>query len=57
VTGFRYLLALENGEPADPAAFVTAVPDWRAGDTFVARGGQLFRVLAIEPEMDEELVG
>jgi hypothetical protein len=24
MTGFRYLLALENGEPADPAGFVAA---------------------------------
>jgi hypothetical protein len=51
--GFRYLLALENGEPAEPAMFVTAVPDWHVGDTFFATGGQLFRILAIEPEMDE----
>jgi hypothetical protein len=34
--------------------FVTAVPDWHVGDTFVAPNGQLFRILAIEPEMDEE---
>jgi hypothetical protein len=26
------LLALENGEPADPAAFMSAVPDWQVGD-------------------------
>ena len=54
MSGFRYLLALENGEPADPAMFVTTVPDWHIGDTFFAAGGQMFRILAIEPEMDEE---
>jgi hypothetical protein len=54
VDGFRYLLAFENGEPADPAAFVTVVPDWRPGMTFVAPNGQLFRILAVESEMDEE---
>lgn len=47
--GFRYLLALENGEPADPAAFITALPSWEIGDTFLA-GGELqrFRILAID---------
>jgi hypothetical protein len=54
VSGYRYTLALEDGEPADPAVFVTAVPDCHVGDTFVAPNGQLFRILAIEPEMDEE---
>jgi hypothetical protein len=49
--GFRYLLALADGEPADPAAFITAVPEWRPGETFVGSNGQLFRILAIEPEM------
>jgi len=34
--------------------FVTAVPDWQVCDTFFAAGGQLFRILAIEPELDEE---
>ena len=36
--GFRFLLALEGGEP------------------FTASGGQRFRILAIEPEIDEERV-
>ena len=35
---FRFLLALENGEPADPAVLVTMVPDWQAGDTIRDRG-------------------
>jgi hypothetical protein len=25
--GFSYLLVLEGGEPADPAAFLTAIPN------------------------------
>jgi hypothetical protein len=54
VSGFCYLLALSTGEPADPPAFVTATPDWRPGMTLVASNGQLFNILAIEPEMDEE---
>jgi hypothetical protein len=29
MAGFRYLLALENGNPADAAMLIAAVPDWR----------------------------
>ena len=49
--GFRYLLVLDDGEPADPAAFNTAVPDWREGDEFLA-GGDLrkLRIVAIADE-------
>jgi hypothetical protein len=54
VAGFSYALTLPNGEPADPAVFVTAIPTWNAGDTFLA-GPDLtrFRILEIEPNMDE----
>jgi hypothetical protein len=39
----------------DPAALDTAEPDsGRADQTLAASNGQLFRILAIEPEMDEE---
>lgn len=53
--GFRFVLMLENGEPADPAAFLTAIPTWRVGDEFLA-GSDLrkFRILHIEPELSEE---
>jgi hypothetical protein len=37
-----------------PGRVRSAVPDWQIGQTFVASTGQLFRILAIEPEMDEE---
>ena len=53
MSGFRYLLALENGEPADPAAFVTDEPERRPGETFVA-GGQLFKLLAVEAELEAD---
>ena len=33
----RYLLVLEDGEPADPAAYVTPRDAWDEGDTFVTR--------------------
>jgi hypothetical protein len=31
VDGFRFLLMLDGGEPADSPAFVTAIPPWREG--------------------------
>jgi hypothetical protein len=47
-------LALENGEPADPAVFLTAVSDWRVRQMSFTGDGTWFRILALEPEMDEE---
>lgn len=34
--GFRFLLMLEDGEPADPPAYLTAIPSWKPGDEFLA---------------------
>jgi hypothetical protein len=50
-----YGLVLEDGEPADPGVFVTAIPEWREGDEFLA-GSELqrFRILAIDRTMDRE---
>jgi hypothetical protein len=50
MSGFEFALALEDGEPADPAMFVTAVPDWPVGDEFLASSLQRFRILAMDPE-------
>jgi hypothetical protein len=47
----RYLLVLENGEPADPAAYVTPREGWDQGDTFVTPNGQLFVIVSLEPEV------
>jgi len=44
VYAHRYLLVLGNGEPADPAAFVTANPQRRAGDPFSAGDGSRWRI-------------
>jgi len=52
---FRYVLFLEDDEPADPAVFVTAAPDWHEGDVFMPRGGERFRILAIEPTLNAEI--
>jgi hypothetical protein len=54
---YRYALVLQSGEPADPAIFATAVPDWRAGDEFVVGAeAHRFRIVTIDPviDLDEE---
>jgi hypothetical protein len=53
---FRFLLKLENGEPNDPPALVTAVPNWTVGDTFLTGRGDKWRILAIDTELEDELV-
>jgi len=52
---FRFALMLEDGEPADPAAFVTAAPDCHGGDVFMPRGGERFPIVEIEPTLDAGL--
>jgi hypothetical protein len=48
---FTYKLEHEDGTPADPRTFKTAVPNWRPGDTIpLGRGGAL-RV--IDTRLDE----
>jgi hypothetical protein len=50
VSGFRYVLELPNGEPADPAFFNTALPPgmWKPGDTFMAASDlRQFRIVEI----------
>jgi hypothetical protein len=42
-------------EMFDPAVFVTGAPDWHEGDLLLTRGGERFRILAIEPTMDDEV--
>jgi hypothetical protein len=53
---FRFLLVLENGEPNDPAVFVSAVPNWTVGETFLLAGGERLRIVAIDTDIDDELV-
>ena len=53
---FKFLLVLEDGEPNDPAAFLTAVPNWTVGETFSTARGAQWRILAIDSEIDDELV-
>ena len=42
---FTFKLELENGEAAEPATFVTAVPNWKAGDTIPLGPGRTLRVV------------
>jgi hypothetical protein len=51
---FRFVLLLEDGEPADPPVFLTATRDWHEGDVFMPRGGESFRIVRIEPAMYDE---
>jgi hypothetical protein len=50
------LLLLPDGEPADPATFLTAVPNWEPGETFRTGDGARWRLLEIETEIHEEFV-
>ncbi len=43
---FTFKLELETGEAAEPATFVTAVPNWKAGDT-IPLGGRTLRVVEV----------
>jgi len=51
---FKYLLMLADGEPCNPAAFVTAVPNWTVGEEFMVAGGKRFRILGINDQVDVE---
>lgn len=42
---------MPDGEPADPPAYLTAIPSWKPGDEFLA-GSKLvkFRILDVDTE-------
>ena len=50
------MLKLEAGEPNDPAVLVSAVPNWTVGEWFSTGRGHEWRILAIDTDIDEELV-
>lgn len=52
--GFKFLLRLEDGEPNDPAVFVTVIPSWNEGASLVT-AHQRVRILAIDFDLDDEL--
>jgi hypothetical protein len=51
---FKYLLALADGQPPDPSVFVTAIPNWKVGETFMVGVGKQFRIVA-KGETSKEL--
>jgi hypothetical protein len=44
----RVLLTLVNGEPADPAVFVSDRASWQPGDSFAARDSSQWRIVSID---------
>ena len=52
---FRFLLKLEDGERHNPAVFVTVVPSWAVGETFLADAREQLRILAIDTEVEAEV--
>jgi hypothetical protein len=55
---FTFKLELEDGGPADPPTFATAVPNWSAGDTIPLGRDRILRVIDIRPgrEPDDDPV-
>lgn len=49
---FTYRLILEDGSPFDPPEFVTAVPNWKEGETFLLRPGHVYRIVEVRPAED-----
>jgi hypothetical protein len=57
ISGFLYLLVQADGEPNDPAAFVSNEPPslWKSGDEFVERVGlelQRFRIIDVQTPVE-----
>lgn len=50
---FRYLLALPDGQPVDPAVFVTAIPNVKVRESFMVAGGKQFGILAMSDDIEE----
>ena len=55
MTGFKFLLVLRDGEPHDPAVFVTAVPNWR-GRRFCSAVASGSASSPIDTNVDDELL-
>jgi hypothetical protein len=44
------------GEVFNPAAFLTAAPNWRSGESFLLADGRRLRILEVRAELAEEMV-
>ena len=49
---FTYKLEHEDGTPADPPTFRTAVPTWKGGDTIPLGRDRRLRVIEVRPGSD-----
>jgi hypothetical protein len=46
---FTFTLEYEDGSPAAPPTFATAVPKWDAGDAIPLGSGRTLRVIDVRP--------
>ncbi len=55
---FTFTLEHEDGSPAEPSTFATAVPNWSPGDTIPLGGNRTLRVVEIRdgPEPDDDSI-
>jgi hypothetical protein len=51
---FRNLLVLPDGAVNDPAVFITPMPNYDVGETFMLGDGERLRILHINLELDED---
>jgi hypothetical protein len=47
MAGFTFRLEHEDGTPADPPTFRTAVPNWQVGDTIPLGADKTLRVVEV----------
>ena len=53
---FRHILVLPDGQPNDPAVFVTAIPNWSIGEVITLGDGEKVRVVGIADQIAYRLV-
>jgi hypothetical protein len=53
---FTYRLEKEDGTPADPPTFKTAVPNWNPGDTIPLGNDRTLRVIATRDDGDDAVL-
>jgi hypothetical protein len=53
---FKFFLVDEHGDVQDPAGFLTAVPNWTVGETFLLGRGEKFRILEIRTDLLPEML-
>jgi hypothetical protein len=49
---FTFNLIRADGTTVDPPTFVTAVPSWREGETFLLRPGHVYRIVEVREAED-----